>query len=253
MLPLTIHGESQAKGRVIFQTGRVGVASDNGDRVRPRRVFIVDDHETTRDGFRWMFKNLDDLEVCGEAGDAATALAAIGESRADIAIVDVVLPERSGVDLIKDLRIRYPCLRIIAFTGYEEEIYAEPCLQAGANGFLTKPASRQEVVSAIRKVLAAELCVGERTRYRMLATLTMSLSRPWKEDLLTDRELQIYDLIGRGKPIQEIADIVHLSPDTVRTHRENIRKKLSFRDSTELAQHAARWVLMRSQSNGNGA
>jgi DNA-binding NarL/FixJ family response regulator len=230
----------------------VGVASDNGHRNRPRRVYVVDDHETVRDGFKWIFRHLEDLEVCGEAGDAGTALKGISQTNPDIVVVDVVLPLSSGIELIKDIRARYPHLPILAYTGHDPQLYGERSLKAGANGFMTKPASGKELLVAIRKLLAREPFLVDSLRYSQLALLTKSLSRCWREDLLTDRELQIFDFIGRGRNVQEIADALNLSADTVRTHRENIRKKLGFRDSTELAQHALRWVLMRAEPNGYG-
>lgn len=207
-------------------------------------VFIVDDHPIVRQGLKGLISQSPDLMVCGEAETIYDALKAIEQLKPDIVIVDISLKGESGVDLIKDIRIRYPDLPVLTLSMYDEAIYAERVLRAGARGYVTKEEAAENVLSAIRQVLKGQIFLSERMSAKMLSKLVggRTESPGLSIDRLSDRELQIFELIGRGMSTRMIAETLHLSIKTVESHRANIKEKLQIESATELLQQAIHWL-----------
>lgn len=208
------------------------------------RVLIVDDHPIVRQGLKGLISQAPDLTVCGEAETIFDALKAIEQLSPDIAVVDISLKGESGVDLIKDIRIRYPNLPVLTLSMYDEAIYAERVLRAGARGYVTKEEAAENVLNAIRSVLKGQIFLSERMSAKMLSKLVggRTEAQGLSIDRLSDRELQIFELIGRGMSTRMIAETLHLSIKTVESHRANIKEKLQIESATELLQQAIHWL-----------
>jgi DNA-binding NarL/FixJ family response regulator len=219
---------------------------------RPQRVFIVDDHPMMRDGMGRLIDGEPGLTFCGGAGNAEQALSEFPRARPDLIITDITLPGRSGLDLIKDIRAIDPEMRVLAFSMHDEAMYAERALRAGARGYLMKEAGSEKMLEAIRKVLAGEICVSPKISAKILDLFSGQRPRGSSSpiDQLTDREFDVYQLIGQGKATKEIAEQLHLSHKTVAVHRANIKQKLGIASATELMHQAVRWVESRSGQPG---
>jgi DNA-binding NarL/FixJ family response regulator len=185
-----------------------------------------------------------DLEVCACASDAATALGAIAALKPDAAIVDLSLGNASGLQLVKDCKVRHPGLPILVLSMHDESLYAERALRAGAKGYVMKKEPPERVLAALRRVLGGAIALSDGMATRLLQGIVAA--RPVAPgsllDLLSDRELEVFEHIGRGAATQQIAETLHLSPKTVETHRAHIKEKLQLRGSTELLLHAMQWV-----------
>ena len=207
-----------------------------------RRIFVVDDHPIVRQGLAQLIGNEVDLVVCGQGEDAYQALRAIRQARPDLALVDISLKESDGIELLKELRGAAPELPVLILSMHDESLYAERALRAGARGYIMKQEAPQTLLSAIRKVLAGDVYVSE----KMGATLLQRIvggRRPGGElpmDRLTDRELEVFGMIGAGQSMKEIADKLCLSVKTIEAHREHIKEKLNLRSSAELLRFAIR-------------
>ena len=210
-------------------------------------VFLVEDHPVTREGFAQLIDYQADLQVCGQAGTAAKALAAIETLRPELVIVDLSLADSSGLELIKDLKNRFPAIRALVLSTYDESLYGERALRAGARGYVMKQAPTAEVMAAIRVVLAGELYLSENLRTKMVHKQLQGRRAPPARDVesLTDRELQVFELIGRGYPTASVAAKLHLSVSTVETHRAHIKEKLHLAHATELVRFAVEWLNRR--------
>jgi DNA-binding NarL/FixJ family response regulator len=209
---------------------------------------IVDDHPVVRQGLRAVLNRTTDLTACGEAQTIYDALRLIEQLQPDVVAVDISLGGDSGIDLIKDIRVRHPRLPVLTLSVHDEEIYAERVLRAGANGYITKAEGPDCVLKALRTVLSGQVFLSERMSSQMLSRMT---GRKADEgglsvDRLSDRELQVYELIGKGTSTRDIAKSLHLSIKTVESHRANIKEKLQIGSATELLQHAIRWVQSQS-------
>ena len=216
--------------------------TDSGTK---KRVLIVDDHPIVRQGLKGLISQAPDLVVCGEAETIFDALKAIEQLKPDVAVIDISLNKgESGVDLIKDIRIRYPDLPVLTLSMYDEAIYAERVLRAGGRGYVTKDEAAEHVLQAIRKVLKGQIFLSERMSAKMLSKLVGGRTEAagLSIDRLSDRELQIFELIGRGVSTRMIAETLHLSIKTVESHRANIKEKLQIDNTTELLQQAIHWL-----------
>jgi DNA-binding NarL/FixJ family response regulator len=212
------------------------------------RVVLVDDHPVVRQGIRAVLSQEPDLEVCGEAQSASEALRVIEESRPDLAVVDLSLQASSGLDLIKDLRIRHPHVLVLVLSMRDEAFYAERALRAGARGYVVKEEGCGAVLEGIRKVLKGQIHLSERVASKMIGAYVAGGARPGAPiEQLTDRELEVFELIGKGLPTREIAQSLHLSVKTVDAHRENIKRKLGLEGATELLKHAIEWIRQQDQ------
>jgi DNA-binding NarL/FixJ family response regulator len=211
-----------------------------------KRVLIVDDHPAIREALSIRISRLNDLEVCGEAASFAEAVSVAAQVKPDVAVVDIVLPRGDGLELIKRLKESYPKLPILVCSMYGENLYAERALRAGATGYITKEHATDRIVDAIRQVLDGKIYVSEGMREKLLRRTVGQKKRTAERiptDALTNRELQIFRLIGQGETTGAIAKQLHLSVHTIETHRERIKTKLGYKNSAELARGAVQWVL----------
>ena len=208
------------------------------------RVLVVDDHPVVRQGLRLLIDHESDLEVCAEAETVADALEAITKHKPDVAVVDLSLRGTSGLELIKDIRVRHADLPVLVLSMSDESVYAERVLRAGARGYLMKEAATDEVLTALRRVLDGGIYLSDAMASRLLAQLVRGVPADGGSpvDRLSDRELEVFGLIGRGLGTGEIARRLHLSPKTIETYRAHIKQKLNLADATELLQHAIYYV-----------
>jgi DNA-binding NarL/FixJ family response regulator len=208
------------------------------------QVVLVDDHPIVRKGLAQMIARELDMEVCGEAENAAEALKAIAVCKPDIAVVDLSLKGTSGLELLKDIKVRFPKLPVLVLSMYDESMYAERALRAGAKGYLMKEEATEKVLAAIRGILAGQIYLSEAMASRLLhlavgGRATGAIS---PTERLSDRELEVFQLIGQGYGNTDIAQQLHLSPKTVETYRAHIKEKLGLSGATELLQHAIQWA-----------
>ena len=208
------------------------------------KVVVVDDHPIVREGLAELINREKDLTVCGDAADVVQAMKVIAESKPDIAIIDISLKDSSGLQLIKRLRGADEKLCILVLSMHDEDLYAERALRAGAQGYIMKREAPREVVSAIRRVLAGEIYVGDELAARFMRRFVGGEPHVGGSpvELLSDRELEVFDFIGQGLKTGQIAERLHLSVKTIESYREHIKEKLGLRNATELVQHAIKWV-----------
>ncbi len=209
-----------------------------------RRIFIVDDHPMMLEGMSRLIDSEPGLTCCGTATSAESALAGIERAKPDLVITDLTLPNRSGLDLIKDIKAAFPRLLVFVYSMHDETFYAERALRAGARGYLMKEAGSEAMLAGIQRVLAGEMSISPRIASRILDVF--SGHRPTKSNSpiegLTDREFDVYQLMGEGRSTKEIAARLHLSAKTVAVHRDHIKEKLGLGSAAELSHHAIRWV-----------
>jgi DNA-binding NarL/FixJ family response regulator len=215
--------------------------SDNAKR----NVFLVDDHPIVRQGLVQLINATDDLHVSGEASTAREAVEAMRATAPDVAIVDISLEDRNGVELIKDIGMEFPKVPCIALSMYDEAMYAMRVLRAGGRGYIMKQEVPKKVIGAIRQVLDGHVYLSEKMSTRLVDQLvqTPASAATAAGSDLSDRELEILTLIGRGQSTREIADKLFLSVKTVEAHRERIKEKLKLRNGTELLRYAMQFTL----------
>jgi DNA-binding NarL/FixJ family response regulator len=207
-------------------------------------ILVVDDHPLVRDQLRAVVESEPDLKVCGEAEDGHHALSVIRDTKPGLAIVDLTLKGCSGLDLIKEVHLRYPDLPIVVLSMHDESLYAERALHAGARGYITKQEATKKILHAIRRVLAGEIYLSEKMAAKVLSKMAGSRKIRGASSIerLTDRELQVFRLIGHGRSTRQIADELHLDMKTIETYRSRIKFKLVIKDATELLQYAILWA-----------
>jgi DNA-binding NarL/FixJ family response regulator len=212
------------------------------------RVLIVDDHEMLRDGMRLMIEHQPDLEVCGQAADESTAIREFRQAPPDLVIVDISLKAGNGIDLIKRLKAIDSNARILVYSMHDEQVYAERALRAGAMGYVTKQRPAQAVLHAIRHVLSGKLHFSDDVTQRVLERVAAHepITQESPVESLSDRELEVFEMIGRGLTTRAIADRLHLSPRTIDTYRERLKIKLVLANASELHYRAVQWVLKGS-------
>jgi DNA-binding NarL/FixJ family response regulator len=211
---------------------------------------LVDDLELVRFGAGRLIESQSDLEVCGEAEDAASALALIATADPDLAVVDLSLKQGNGLELIREIRAAYPSVLTIVCSMHDETLYSPRALRAGARGFISKAQSGNVLLNAIQEVRSGRLYLSPAMREQLLvraAGIRRQLASPLES--LTDRELQVFELIGEGLTVREIAGKLSVSPKTVEFHRERIRDKLQLSNNTVLSRHAIAWALDRTPSD----
>lgn len=210
-----------------------------------KRVFIVDDHPIVREGLSLMMNREADLEVCGEAEEAAGALQAITATRPDFLIIDISLNGPDGLELLKSIRVRFPNLPVLILSMHDESIYAERALRAGAHGYIMKQEATEKVLVAVRQILEDKVYVSDRIANRMLQHyINGSNAEPNSPiAVLSDRELEVFRLIGEGHSTRKIADDLHLSVKTVESYQAHIKDKLALKSGRELVQRAIQWSI----------
>ena len=211
-----------------------------------KRVVVVDDQPLFRERLAELINQELDMEICGEAEDAQQAIELIRNISPNLVIVDITLKRSSGLELIKSIKALPIGVPVLVLSMHDESLYAERALRAGASGYITKHEAADNVLLAIRRVLAGEVYLSETTTSVFLRSLTTgvkNLRRPL--DRLTDRELEVLELIGRGRTTRQIANMLQLGVATIDTHRARIKEKMNFRTATELQHFAIRWVRER--------
>ena len=209
-----------------------------------QQILIVDDHPMMRDGLAALITGQPDLAVCAQADDAGEAQQAVEAHRPDLVIMDISLPGKSGLEAIKDLQALQPGLAILVLSMHDEALYAERVLRAGARGYVMKQEGGKRIMDAIREVLAGKVAVSEKMSARIMDAFTgrRAAEAGSTVENLSDREFEVFQLIGQGRSTKEIADQLHLSVKTVEVHRVNIKAKLKLATSPELVHFAVRWV-----------
>lgn len=217
------------------------VASDSGAR---KRVLLVDDHPFMRAGLAQLIERQTDLQICAEAGNPTEALAAIAKTKPDLILTDLTMPGRSGLEFVKDVIALETGVAVLVVSMHDEVVYAERALRAGARGYIMKEAGGEALLAAIRQVLGGEVYVSPRMSARILEGLSTRKPRGSSSPIekLTDREFEVFQLIGQGKSTRDIAGQLHLSSKTVDVHRSHIKEKLELKDATALIRHAVRWI-----------
>ncbi|MFB3130927.1 MAG: response regulator [Rhodothermales bacterium] len=208
------------------------------------KILIVDDHPLMRKGLALSLDAETDLTVCGQAANAEEALSVLEELDPDLAIVDISLPGMGGLELIKHMQARRPEMRTLVVSRHDEALYAERAIRAGARGYVMKLEAGEMIVKAVRRVLGGGIYVSEEINERLL--LGLAAGRPKMAEspleLLSDRELEVFELTGRGRGTREIAERLYLSVKTVESYRARIKDKLNLKTAAELMQHAVQWV-----------
>jgi len=208
------------------------------------RILIVDDHPIFRHGLAQLIGQEEDLCVCGEAEDYHNALKAAAELKPDMIIVDITLKDMSGIDLIKEIRKAHKGITMLVISMHDESLYAERAFRAGAKGYVMKQEASESVVQAIRQVRSGGIYASKKMTDQLLSRFVEGPGVPAESPLqaLTDREIEVFQLIGEGLGISEIGVRLHLSVKTIGTYRERIKEKLNLKNSTELLRYALNWV-----------
>ncbi|MBI5684203.1 MAG: response regulator transcription factor [Verrucomicrobia bacterium] len=216
-------------------------ATDETPRVR---VFVVEDHPMLRRGLVQCINDEPGFTVCGEAGTAMQAMKSAPPLKPEAAIVDIGLPDGHGLELVKNIKALLPRLKVLVLSMHEESVYATRALQAGAHGYIMKKEPPEQVIAALRHILSGEVFLSPAVTGKLLTRVaSRGTDTPLTpEERLSDRELEVFEMIGQGKDSKAIADVLHLSPKTVSAHRENIKIKLGLKDANALAHQAFNWV-----------
>jgi DNA-binding NarL/FixJ family response regulator len=215
----------------------------------PKRLLLIDDHPIMRYGLAQLVAEESGLEICGQAGSAKEGLTAVERLNPDLAVIDLTLPDRNGLELLKDIRALHPGLHCLVLSMHDESLYAERVLRAGARGYLMKEVAAEQFIHAVQKVLSGGIYVSEAMASKMLELAIGNRSRATTTGMeqLTDRELEVLELIGTGRATKIIAEQMGISTRTVEAHRAHIKDKLGLTDGAELVRYAVQWVESRGQ------
>ncbi|MHB1078430.1 MAG: response regulator [Prosthecobacter sp.] len=213
-----------------------------------KRLVLIDDHPIMRHGLAQLIRAEEGLDVIGEAGSARDGLEVVGKLKPDLAVIDLTLPDKNGLELVKDIRALHPSTQCIVLSMHDETLYGERSLRAGARGYVMKEEAADHLVTAIHKVISGGLYVSESLNARMLEQVTgASRSKATGMEALTDRELEILSLIGSGVPTKNIAAQLSISARTVEAHRAHIKEKLGMTDGASMVRYAVQWVESRAK------
>lgn len=209
-----------------------------------KHILIVDDHPLVRKGIRSLLEQEQDFAVAGEAGSRGEVLDFLRKSAADLILLDISLQGSDGIEVTKAIRAEFETIPILIVSMHDEGLYAERALRAGANGYIMKQEVAESVIKAIRQVLSGKIFVSDNMRQKVLRDLTQPKSDVKSSPIerLSDRELEVFRLIGEGRGTREIAESLHLSIKTIETYRAHIKEKLTIRSAAELARAAVNWV-----------
>ncbi|MEX0885890.1 MAG: response regulator transcription factor [Phycisphaeraceae bacterium] len=212
---------------------------------RPCRVLIVDDHPIVRRGLGQLIERETDMDLVAEAASPDAALDGVEEHKPDVVVADLAFEGLDGIELIKDLKARYPQVAVLVLSMHDESFYAQRVLKAGAMGYLMKQEGVEQVITGIRSVYQGRVFLSNRMSQMLLSKMTGGPSRApgFGVESLTDRELEVLRLIGQGRSTRQIAEQLHLSIKTIETHRENIKQKLQLENASQLVQYAVRFAL----------
>lgn len=209
-----------------------------------KRILLVDDHAVVRFGIAQLINQQNDLVVCGEEEDASRAMSAIESLRPDLVIADISLKDSSGLELMRNIKAQYPGLPVLVVSIHDESIYAEIAFRAGALGYLMKQEALDRILPAIRRVLSGTIYVSDALAAKMLQAQIRGQTDIHQSPVkaLSDRELEVFHLLGQWKKTKEIADELHLSVKTIEYYREQIKRKLNLKSAAELTQYSTAWV-----------
>src|SRR5262249_1172788 len=215
---------------------------------RTKRIVIIDDHPLFRRGLEQLINSSDDaFNVCGEASDAAAGMDVIRQSKPDLAIVDLSLPGPNGIELIKNIRAEFQKLPVLILSMHDESLYALRALRAGAQGYVMKQEALENVIIAIREVLAGRPYLSNDMSSKLIINFASGKKdQADQTDRLSDRELEILELIGKGRDVREIADALRISAKTVETHRAHIKEKLNLKNARQVTRFAVQWLEGRA-------
>jgi DNA-binding NarL/FixJ family response regulator len=213
--------------------------------ITKKRILVVDDHPVVRQGLALLINREPDMVACGEAEEAMGAMHVLASAKPDVLIVDISLNGPDGLDLLKSIRTTHPILPVLILSMHDESIYAERALRAGANGYIMKQEATEKVLVAVRRILSGEIYVSDRIASKMLKHYITGPGTLRNSSIadLSDRELEVFRLIGEGHGTRQIAEELHLSIKTVESYQAHIKEKLSLRSSRELMQHAIQWNM----------
>jgi len=222
--------------------GRSGAAP--GEAPSQSRIFIVDDHAMFREGLRQLIENEPDLKVCGDAGETEEAMRGIDATRPDLVIVDISLAGSSGIDLIRSVKAKHEDLPILVVSMHDESLYAERALRAGAMGYVMKQEPSRTVKAAIRKVLSGDMHLSEKMASSVIARFVRGTPErvPSPLETLSDRELEVFRMLGQGLGTRQIAEDLNVAIPTINSFRNRIKEKLNLKTSTEVMLRAIQWV-----------
>lgn len=210
----------------------------------PARILIVDDHPLVREALATRINFHADMEVCGEAGTEEEAISLVCQLSPDLVLVDIALKSGHGIELVKQIKLKHPKVKTLVVSGFQESLYAERALRAGALGYLNKQESNEKVIDAIHTVLRGEHFVSPDISQRLInQSLGCAETTKTPIDRLTDRELEIFRMIGEGLSSGMIAEQLFLSPHTIDSHRNNIKRKLGLNNAAEMSRSAVQWLL----------
>lgn len=213
--------------------------ADPPSRKTKYKIMIVDDHPIMREGLAQLINHEKDLGICGQFEEATKAFEGIATLKPDIAIVDISLKGSSGIELLKNIKVHYPKLLVLVLSMHDESLYAERVLRAGASGYIMKQEATDRVLVALRKVLNGEIYLSEKMSTKLMHQLVGGrVSSGSLMERLSDRELEVFGLIGQGRGTREIAEQLHLSVKTIESHRAHIKEKLNLKNATELVHRA---------------
>jgi DNA-binding NarL/FixJ family response regulator len=231
------------------RTVNSGAASERKVAVEKNRIYIVDDHTMFREGLRQLIEREPNLMVCGDAPDAAEALEGIRSSKPDVVIVDISLAGGSGLDLIKEIKAEFEDLPVLVVSMHDESLYAERALRAGAMGYVMKHEPAKTVKAAINKVLGGDLYLSEKMASNVINRFMRGEPEHPKSpvETLSDRELEVFRMLGQGKGVRQIAEELGVTIPTVNSFRNRIKDKLGLKTSTEVMLHAIQWVQAGSR------
>lgn len=240
----------QPDSRAGTVTARKPPAARTTGGTAKRRILLVDDHPMTREGLAVNLNRQADLVVCGEAGAPAEAMSLLPQLKPDLMVTDLTMPGRSGVEFVKDVHAMLPDLPILVLSMHDEMLYAERALRAGARGYLMKDAGSGKILEVIRLILGGQPYASPQISVRLLDAMTGRRPRGSASPIekLSDREFEVFRLLGTGKSTKEVATALCLSPKTVDVHRGRIKEKLQIKDATSLLHHAVRWVETQAVS-----
>jgi DNA-binding NarL/FixJ family response regulator len=223
----------------MTQKRQLRTASDS-----KKKVFVVDDHPVVRDGLITLLEHEQDLKVCGNADNAAEALKSISTLKPDVVIVDIGLKSSDGIELTKSIKMLNPRLPVLVFSIHDESVYAERALRAGASAYLMKEVVSENIITAVRTVLRGDIYISDQLAKKFLGHAFQRKSDAGADPVtkLSDREFEIFRLIGEGYKVSQIADRMHLSVKTIETYRARIKEKLSLSDASKLLRYAIKWV-----------
>jgi DNA-binding NarL/FixJ family response regulator len=212
-------------------------------KMKTTRVLIVDDHELLRDGLKGLLNSQEGLEVCGEASDEEMGFRQIRKLQPDLVIVDITLNKGNGIELIKRIHQHYPSVLIIVASMHDEKVYGERVLRAGAMGYVSKQDPSRTILRAIRQVLDDKVYFSEVLTRQLLARAADAGFKRSPIEMLSDRELEVFTLIGQGMTTGQVAEKLHLSPRTIETYRQRLKAKLNVDSGGKLNREAVQWVL----------